>query len=120
MNDKKCFMESIVVLPAQQLKEIIDRYETAAVQLIEAQKELAALKDDKYVTWEWICDYFGVTKPTAVAMLSHEKVFVFGQKVKRLKRSAVLRFAERNSIRVKDIEPLPHQKRARIEASSHE
>ncbi|WP_420151805.1 hypothetical protein [Spirosoma sp.] len=106
-------MEPIVVLPAKQLKELIDRYEEAVSRLIEADKELAALKEDKYVTWDWICEYFGITKATAVDMLVEEKLFVYGQQIKRFKKSAVINFAERNSIKVQNIPSLPHQDRLR-------
>lgn len=37
--------------------------------LITAERELAAIKEDRYVIWEWVCEYLGVTKPTAYAML---------------------------------------------------
>lgn len=91
-------MEPIIVLAAQQVEELIRRYEDVTNRLIEAEKELASLKDDRYVTWEWVCEFFSVTKPTAEAMLANEKLFVYGRKVKRLKKSAILKFAERNSI----------------------
>ena len=86
-----------------ELPKLIDDYKRVAAELAEAQRELATLKDDQYVTWEWVCQFFSVTKPTAVAMLAEEKLFVYGQKVKRLKKSAVLKFAERNSIKVKQM-----------------
>lgn len=104
-------MEPIVVLPASQLKELIERYEKATQRLIEAERELAALKEDKYVTWEWICDYFGVTRPTAMLMLAEEKLFVHGQQIKRFKKSQIIRFAERNSIKVKNIPTPAHMLR---------
>jgi hypothetical protein len=86
-----------------ELPQLVADYKRVAADLAEAQKQLAALKDDQYVSWEWVCAYFGITKPTAVAMLQDEKIFAYGQKVKRLKKSMVLAFAERNSIKVKEV-----------------
>lgn len=88
-----------------ELPKLIEDYKQAATKLAQTQKELASLKDDQYVSWEWVCQYFGITKPTAVAMLSEEKVFAYGQKIKRLRKSSILQFAERNSIKVKNLPP---------------
>lgn len=85
------------------LPEIVANYERIAAELAETRRELAALKDDQYVTWDWICAYFDVTRPTAMAMLAEEKLFVYGRQVKRFKKSVILRFAERNSIKAKDV-----------------
>ncbi|UFH55503.1 hypothetical protein [Spirosoma sp. KNUC1025] len=93
-----------------ELPKLVEEYKRVAAELIEVKRELEALKNDKYVTWEWICEYFGVTKPTAVAMLADEKVFVFNQKVKRLKKSAVIKFAERNSLKVKEVVYVPYKR----------
>jgi len=38
-----------------------------------------------------------------MAMLADEKVFVYGRQIKRFKKSAILRFAERNSIKVSQV-----------------
>ncbi|UFH55502.1 hypothetical protein [Spirosoma sp. KNUC1025] len=103
-------MEPIIVLPAEKVKEMIDRYEKATQRLIDAERELAALKDDKYVTWEWVCEYFGISRSTAALMLAEEKAFVYGRQIKRFKKSVIIRFAEKNSIQVKEIQPLPHLK----------
>lgn len=94
-------MEPIVVLPAKQLQNIIDKYVAATNRLIEAEKELAVLKDDQYVNWNWIYQYFDVTRPTA--MLAEEEIFVYGRQVKRFRKSVILKFAERNSIKAKNV-----------------
>ncbi|MBC3785748.1 helix-turn-helix domain-containing protein [Spirosoma utsteinense] len=83
-------------------KMVADHQKTTA-QLIEAQRELSALKEDKLVTWDWVCAYFGVTKNTAVAMLENEKVFCYGRQVKRFRKADIIRFAERHTIKVKDL-----------------
>lgn len=85
------------------LPQLIADYERVAHQLAETQKQLAAQQDDEFVTWDWICDHFKVTRPTAMAMLAEEKLFVYGRQIKRFKKSAILRFAERNSIKLKDL-----------------
>lgn len=100
--------------PFQALSELpnfIEEYKRVATKLAEVEKELAALKEDQYVTWDWICTYFDVTKATAMQMLADEKLFVYGQQIKRFKRSAILKFAERNSIKLKEVGPLPHQEK---------
>ena len=86
-----------------QLPGLIERYEQATAKLAAAQKELEALKDDKYVTYEWVCEYFSLSKTTVAEMLQDEKVFTYGRKVKRFRKSAILAFAERHSLKVKDL-----------------
>ncbi|GAB3780644.1 hypothetical protein GCM10028818_33200 [Spirosoma horti] len=86
-----------------ELPNLVADYKKVAAELAATQRELAALKEDKYVNWEWICEYFGVTKKTGYMMLANEKVFVHGRKIKRFKKSDILRFAERNSIKLKEI-----------------
>lgn len=86
-----------------ELPNLVADYKKVAAQLAQTQKELAALKDDQYVGWDWICQYFGVSKSTAMLMLSEEKLFVHGRQIKRFRKAAILKFAERNSIKLKDI-----------------
>lgn len=90
-----------------ELPNLIDEYKKTAAELAEVKRELELLKSDKFVTWEWVCDYFGITKRTAFLMLSEEKIFVHGHQLKRVKKSTVLRFAEKNSIKVKEISVIP-------------
>ncbi|WP_338876938.1 hypothetical protein WBJ53_14880 [Spirosoma sp. SC4-14] len=89
-----------------ELPQLIADYKRVAAELQECQKELAALKDDQYVTWEWICQYFDISKSTAMLMLADEKLFVHGRQIKRFKKSTILRFAERHSIKVKQLSQL--------------
>ena len=91
-----------------ELPRLIEEYKKTAAELAEVKRELEALKEDRYVTWEWVCDYFDITKRTAFLMLSEEKAFVHGNQIKRLKKSVVTRFAERNSIKIKELS-LPRQ-----------
>jgi hypothetical protein len=86
-----------------EMPKLVADYQKTAQQLIETQRELAALKDDKLVGWDWVCEYFGVTKPTAMLMLENEKIFCYGRQVKRFKKSDIVRFAERHTIKVKDL-----------------
>lgn len=86
-----------------EIPKLVEEYKRIATQLEATERELEALKNDQYVTWEWVCQFFDVTKPTAMAMLADEKVFVYGRQIKRFKKSAILRFAERNSIKVNQL-----------------
>ncbi|GAB3780647.1 hypothetical protein GCM10028818_33210 [Spirosoma horti] len=86
-----------------ELPNLVADYKKVAAQLAEAQKELAALKEDRYVSWDWIAQYFDISKTTAHLMLAEEKMFVHGRQIKRFRKSAIIRFAERNSIKVKDV-----------------
>ena len=85
------------------IPKLIEDYKLVMNRLIQADKELAALKEDRYVGWDWICQYLGVTKPTAMQMLADEKMLVHGRQVKRILRSKVIRFAEKHSVRVRDV-----------------
>ena len=85
------------------IPKLIEDYKVVMNRLIQADKELAALKEDRYVGWDWICQYLGVTKPTAMQMLADEKMLVHGRQVKRILRSKVIRFAEKHSVRVRDV-----------------
>ena len=102
-------MDPIIVLPAKQVEELISRYELATARLIEAEKELEALKQDQYVNYDWVCAFFGISKATAMVMLENEKHFVYGQQIKRFKRSALIKFAEKNSIKVCEVKPIAHK-----------
>ena len=96
---------ALAVRLRERIARLVGRAEARLCELLgELRRELAALKDDQYVTWDWICQYFDVTRPTAMAMLANEKLFVYGRQVKRFKKSAILKFAERNSIKVKDLQ----------------
>ncbi|UHG93209.1 helix-turn-helix domain-containing protein [Spirosoma oryzicola] len=86
-----------------ELPKLVEDYKRVATELKECQQELATLKDDQYVTWEWICQYFDISKSTAMLMLADEKLFVHGRQIKRFKKSAIIKFAERNSIKVNQL-----------------
>jgi len=92
------FIQALIDLP-----NLIADYHKAMAELAEARKDLEAQKDDKYVSLDWVCRYFNVSKKTALIMLADEKMFVHGRHIKRFKRSDILRFAERHKINVKDI-----------------
>lgn len=79
------------------------KYEEVTAELIAVKRELAAREDDQYVTWEWVTEYFGIDRKTARLMLAEEKLFVYGRQIKRFKKSEILRFAQRNSVKLKDI-----------------
>ena len=106
-------MEPIVVLPAQQLKEIIERYENAIKQLIDTQKELHALKSDCFVPLEWVADHWSVDIDTARKMVqvlssgrpfkSDIKVLSYGRKIVRYRRSDIERFTNENLVPLKDM-----------------
>jgi hypothetical protein len=58
-------MEPIVVLLAKELAAMIGRYNEVVSRLIEADRELAALKSDKYVPIAWVADLWEVDRHTA-------------------------------------------------------
>ncbi|GAB3026465.1 hypothetical protein [Spirosoma pulveris] len=44
------------------LPQLIEDYERVSQELAQTKKELADMEDDRYVTWEWICEYFQITR----------------------------------------------------------
>lgn len=86
-----------------QLPAFFAKYEEVTAELIAVKRELAAREEEQYVTWEWVCEFFGIDRKTARLMLQNEKLFVYGRQIKRFKKSEILRFAERNSVKLKDI-----------------
>ena len=86
-----------------EIPNLIERYQQATAKLEAAQKELERQKNDKYVTYEWVCDFFGLDRKTVNRMLQDEQVFAYGRQIKRFRRSAILAFAERHSLKVKDL-----------------
>lgn len=83
------------------LPQLVADYQKTAADLMAAQRELQAIKEDRYVTYEWVCAFFGLDKKTVRQMLANERVFVHGKKVKRFLRSDIIRFAQAHSIEVK-------------------
>ncbi len=96
-------MEPVIVLAAKEVETLISRYEQATSRLIAAERELALFKEDQYVSWDWVCWYLDVERKAARMMLQEEKLLVYGRKIKKFRRSDVVRFAERHRIKVKDI-----------------
>ncbi|GAB4052479.1 hypothetical protein [Spirosoma litoris] len=86
-----------------ELPKLIEDYKRVSAELAQAQRELAALKDNQYVTWDWVCNFFGIDLKTAKLMLADEKLFVHNRQIKRFPKAAILSFAERNSVKVKDV-----------------
>lgn len=86
-----------------ELPKLIEDYKRVTAELIEAKRELASLKDDGYVSWKWVCTYFNMDEKTARSMLAEEKILVHNSKIKKFKKSDLMRFAERHSVKVKDL-----------------
>jgi hypothetical protein len=86
------------------LPSLVDRLEKMTAELIEAKRELAALREDGYVGWDWVCQYLNVTYKTARQMLADEKILVHGKYVKKFRRSDIVRFAERHSVKLKSLD----------------
>lgn len=87
----------------KQLEKLIRRLEAATARLIEADKELASLKDDQYVTWEWVCWYLNVDQPKAIRMLAEEAMYVFDGTLMRFMKADIIRFAKRHKTQVKEL-----------------
>ena len=102
---------NIAVVPAKQVEAWINRFEKAAKELADCQRQLHELKEDKLVTWEWVCWYFDINVKTARLMLQDENIVAYGRRVKRFKRSDMIRFAERHSLKVKNLEEVPPARR---------
>lgn len=86
-----------------ELPKIVDDYKRVSAQLIQAQQELQSLKDDCYVSWKWACAYFNMDEKTARLMLADVPMLVHNKRVKKFKKSDLIRFAERHSVKVKDL-----------------
>jgi hypothetical protein len=93
---------TIAVIPSEAVEQWLQDFKATAQRLIESERELIALKEDKLVTWEWVCWYFDIDKKTARLMLMEENIVAYGRKVKRFKKSDIIRFAERHSLKVKN------------------
>lgn len=106
-------METIAVLAAKDLQELIERYEKVTERLIEAERKLAEANSDSYVPIEWICSYWNVTIDTAKDMLrllgqgsknrTEIRVLSYGLKLVRYRRSDIIRLTEENLVPLKDM-----------------
>jgi len=106
-------MEPIVVLPAQQVKELIDRYELVTARLVEADRELEALRSDKLVTIQWVAYFWSVDVNTARQMIltlatgrkgkETVRVLSYGAKIVRYRKSDIMQITESNMIAVRDM-----------------
>ncbi|GAB3780641.1 hypothetical protein GCM10028818_33190 [Spirosoma horti] len=112
-------MEPIVVLTGQQVKELIDRYELVTARLVEADRELQALRSEKFVGIDWIASLWSVDPDTARKMIQvlatgpnrmNIKVLSFGPKIVRYRKSDIQRLTDSNLVQLKD---MLIQKRAR-------
>ena len=86
-----------------QIPALVEEFQRVASELIEAKRELETLKNDGYVSWKWACDYFDMDEKTARKMLADEKMLVHNSKIKKFRKSDLIRFAERHSVRVRDL-----------------
>ncbi|UFH52519.1 hypothetical protein [Spirosoma sp. KNUC1025] len=93
----------IITLPADEVRALLSEFKNTVAELIAAKRELETYKNDKYVGWDWVCQYLDVERKAARMMLQNEKILVYGRKIKKFRRSDIIRFAERHQVKVKDI-----------------
>lgn len=85
------------------LPELVAQHEAATQRIIELEKEKAAQMQDGLVGWKWICTFLDVDVQTARMMLAEEKIFAYGRKIKKFRRTDILRFVERHQVKVKEL-----------------
>lgn len=96
-----------------ELPNLVADYKATAARLIEAEKELAFLKTEKFVGIEWVAELWSVTTDTARDMLKvmssgrrHQpdiKVLSYGSKVVRYRKSDIERITTDNLVALKDL-----------------
>lgn len=107
------------------LPQLIEDYKAVASQLADTQRELEALKTDKYVSIDWVAGYWDVNSSTARDMIQSLssgrknvaaiKALTYGNRIVRYKRSDIERISEANLVLVKD---MLAQKRANKQSKS--
>lgn len=103
----------IITLPADQVRAILSDFKNISERNRETERELAALKADKYVSIEWVAELWSVTTDTARDMIQvlakgrknqpDIKVLSYGPKVVRYRRSDIERITSENLVALKDM-----------------
>lgn len=86
-----------------EIPELVEEHRKVTAELIETKRELEALESNGYVDWDWVCQYLDVERKAARIMLQDEKILVYGRKIKKFRRSDIVRFAKKHRVKVKDL-----------------
>lgn len=96
-----------------ELPKLVEDYKRVSAELADAQRELAAVHSDKYVSIKWIAQHWDVSDDTAHDMLkalstgrkgqTEIKVLTYGSKVVRYRKSDIEKITEANLLPLKDM-----------------
>ncbi len=107
------------------MPELVADYKATAQRLIEAEREITALKTDKYVSLEWVAEYWSVETKTARQMLQHLtagragktssiKTLSYGPKIVRYRRRDIEAITEANLVPLSDMLALKRAGKDRV------